>query len=75
VGVITAVLAVSIFIVIYEVPLLMKKPVKDICVFFILLLVGISLNIANGLHIKIPNPLDWITFIFEPLSKSIYRFL
>ncbi|MEW9672528.1 hypothetical protein [Ammoniphilus sp. 3BR4] len=74
-GVITAILAISIMIAFFEVPLLLKQPTKDIWAFFILLLTGMSLNIALGLHIGIPNPLDWITVIFEPFSKSIYSFL
>lgn len=74
-GAVTGILAISIIILIIEAPLLVNKPKKDILVFFILLFFGLFLNIAMGLHKHIPNPLDWITIIFEPVSKSIYNLL
>lgn len=63
-------------IIAIDVPsLLRKKEKKELWVFFILLLIGTSLSIAQALHIKIPNPVDWITVIYQPLSDLIETLL
>ncbi|UAL50642.1 hypothetical protein LIT32_15590 [Bacillus sp. CMF21] len=63
-------------IIAIDVPsLLRKKEKKELLVFFILLLIGTSLSIAQALHIKIPNPVDWITVIYQPLSDLIETLL
>ncbi|MFY0758016.1 hypothetical protein AB1K32_03920 [Metabacillus dongyingensis] len=63
-------------IIAIDVPsLLRKKEKKELWVFFILLLIGTSLSIALALHIKIPNPVDWITVIYQPLSDLIESLL
>ncbi|USK32042.1 hypothetical protein LIT25_15555 [Bacillus sp. F19] len=59
-------------IIAIDVPsLLRKKEKKELWVFFILLLIGTSLSIAQALQIKIPNPVDGITVIYQPLSDLI----
>ncbi|MDQ0858851.1 hypothetical protein [Bacillus sp. V2I10] len=63
-------------IIAIDVPsLLRKKEKKELWVFFILLLIGTSLSIAQALQIKIPNPVDWITVIYQPLSDLIETLL
>jgi hypothetical protein len=63
-------------IIAIDVPsLLRKKEKKELWVFFILLLIGTSLSIAQALQIKIPNPVDWITIIYQPLSDLIETLL
>ncbi|MGM0921436.1 MAG: hypothetical protein ACQEWW_09465 [Bacillota bacterium] len=63
-------------IIAIDVPsLLRKKEKKELWVFFILLLIGTSLSIAQALQIKIPNPVDWITVIYQPLSDLIENLL
>ncbi|CAH0313531.1 hypothetical protein SRABI96_05108 [Peribacillus sp. Bi96] len=56
-------------------PLMRKKLKKELWIFSILLLFGTALSIAQALNIKIPNPLDWITAIYKPLSDMIEKLL
>lgn len=70
------ILAVAIIIVIIEVPPLVKaKQTKVLTVFSILLLFGVIVSIAQSLHWNVPNPSDWITYIFEPWYKIISSLL
>lgn len=55
-------------------PLLKKGEKKTIFAFSILLFIGAILNIAIGLKINIPSPLDFITFIFTPIRKMLLSF-
>lgn len=48
---------------------------KDLVLFSLFLLVGIGLNIMNGLHINLPYTLEWLVFVFQPISNLITRFL
>ncbi|WP_141430992.1 hypothetical protein [Bacillus sp. 03113] len=66
----------AIVIVLIEVPTLLKKGFKkELWVFSILLLFGIGLSIAEALDAKIPNPLDWIAFVFKPFSDFLFDLL
>ncbi|MDQ0883540.1 hypothetical protein [Peribacillus sp. V2I11] len=66
---------VAVIIVIDVPPLVRKKLKKELWIFSILLLFGTALSIAQALNIKIPNPLDWITAIYKPLSDMIETLL
>ncbi|MFE0507921.1 hypothetical protein ACWF7H_26790 [Peribacillus butanolivorans] len=66
---------VAIIIAIDAPSLLRKKLKKELWIFSILLLFGTALSIAQALNIKIPNPLDWITAIYKPLSDMIEKVL
>ncbi|MGE7946361.1 hypothetical protein [Lysinibacillus sp. NPDC093688] len=48
-----------------------NKETKTIVVFSIFLLLGTALNIAILLKLKIPSPLDLISFIFSPIKDLI----
>ncbi|KKI89635.1 hypothetical protein WQ54_25115 [Bacillus sp. SA1-12] len=66
------ILVAGILIVLYEVPSLMKKKSKkELFVFIFLFCVGEGLFILLSLEIKIPNPLDFIAFVFNPLSQFL----
>lgn len=66
------ILVISTAISLFEIPNLLKSnKTKELWVFIILLLIGTSLSIAVFLKVKLPNPLDWITFIFKPVSEFI----
>lgn len=66
------ILTAAILIALYEVPSLIKnKLTKELWVFFILLVFGVVLSIINSLNINIPNPADWLTVIYKPVSKLI----
>ncbi|MGE7918087.1 hypothetical protein ACQKM9_03940 [Viridibacillus sp. NPDC093762] len=66
------ILVISTAISLFEMPKLLKNnKTKELWVFIILLLIGTSLSIAVCLKVKLPNPLDWITFIYKPFSEFI----
>ncbi|MGG3451020.1 hypothetical protein [Domibacillus aminovorans] len=65
----------AVIIAINVPPLLRKKLKKELWIFFIFLLFGTILSIAQAMNIKIPNPLDWITAIFKPLSDMVEKLL
>jgi len=59
-----------------EVPtLLKKKQKKELIIFSIFLAFGVTLCIMLGFGIAIPNPLEFLTFIFKPLNELKSRFL
>ena len=66
------ILLVAVTICLFEVPPLLKKQQKkELLVFSILLLFGVALSIFFTISKSIPNPLDYITFIFKPFSEVI----
>lgn len=70
------ILLASTVIAMLEIPTLRKKKqYKDFVVFCCLLLVGTILSIAQSLRMKLPNPLDLITFVFQPVSEFILGLL
>ncbi|KQX45982.1 hypothetical protein ASD40_19345 [Paenibacillus sp. Root444D2] len=73
---IAAILSITTVIAILEIPSLLKKrKYKEFVIVCCLLLLGTVLSIAQSLHMKVPNPLDFITFVFQPFSKLILRLL
>jgi glucan phosphoethanolaminetransferase (alkaline phosphatase superfamily) len=70
------VLAAAGLIVLIEVPRLWKKRLfKELTIFTALLITGTGLGIAQAAHVQLPNPLDWISYVFEPTGKWIFRML
>ena len=68
------ILLVAAVILFIEVPsLLEKKYKKELIVFSILLTVGVGLGVAYSIGIKIPNPVDFLTFIYKPLHDALTR--
>ncbi|MEY9977401.1 hypothetical protein [Lysinibacillus sp. RC79] len=66
------ILIISAGIAFAFIPTLKKnKETKTIVIFSIFLLLGAALNIAVSLRLKIPSPLDLITFIFSPIKDLI----
>ena len=73
---VAGILVIVAVIIAIDVPhLLRNKLKKELWIFSILLLFGTALSIAQALNIKIPNPLDWITAIYKPLSDMIETLL
>ncbi|WP_223554153.1 hypothetical protein [Lysinibacillus sphaericus] len=72
-------MVVTIFIIIISIvlayafiPKLQKNnETKTIVIFSIFLLIGTALNIGIALNLKIPSPIDLITFIFTPIKEFI----
>ncbi|WHY95676.1 hypothetical protein [Peribacillus simplex] len=60
----------------FEIPPLVKKKCwKEIVIFILLLLVGMTLSILIIKDITIPTPIDWITKIYSPLAHFMDRIL
>lgn len=73
---ILGVILLAILISVYEIPKLIKnKLFKELIVFFLLLLAGTGLGIARSINLELPSPLDLITFIYKPISDTIYEVL
>ncbi len=69
---ITGIVAVVAFIVFLEVPALRKKrQIRELWIFSLLLIMGTGISIALSLHIAIPNPIDWINYIYSPVGRFI----
>ncbi len=74
--VVAGILAVTIAIIIIEVPSLRRRQLrKELWVFSIMLLFGVGLSIAKSLQVKIPNPVDWIIVVYKPLSDALLGLL
>ncbi|MGZ4122813.1 MAG: hypothetical protein ACXVOI_06330 [Tumebacillaceae bacterium] len=56
-------------------PLLKQQGKKELWVFATLLLLGLGMGIANALEVELPNPIDLIRFVYEPLGKTVRDFL
>jgi len=69
---ITVILIIVTVIVLFEVPYLLKKRyIRDIWFFSIFLSIATSLSIAMALKVSLPNPLNWISFVYKPFSNLI----
>lgn len=69
---IIGIIIVVAIIVAIEAPALWKKRwIKELWVFSVLMLVGTSLSLAQALRAPIPNPLDWITAVYKPISDFL----
>ncbi|TYR81692.1 hypothetical protein FZC66_07620 [Priestia megaterium] len=64
------VLLISIVILVVELPKLLKMDKrKDMYFFLIFLLLSTVMNIVYYLQLPVPNPLDWLTTVLQPLTK------
>lgn len=48
---------------------------KDSMAFSILLVLGVGLSIAHILFKPLPNPMDFISFVYKPLSDAVWAWL
>jgi len=72
--VIIGVLFVSLVIVYIELPSIKERKLKrEIYSFVCFLLIGIGLNMVNGLHIKFPNLLDWLAIVYKPVRQLMFN--
>ncbi|MHA0857164.1 hypothetical protein [Paenibacillus sp. CMAA1364] len=69
------VFVIAIIIAIDVPPLIRKKLIRELWVFSILLLFGTILAISQALRFNIPNPLDWLTFVYKPVSDLVQVWL
>ncbi len=70
-----AVLAFDIAVCAVEVPkLLGRRQIKELVTFSVLLLLGTVLAVLKSLNIEIPNPSDFLAWVFSPVS-GVMKFL
>lgn len=73
---ILGILLIAAMIMLIELPtLLQNKWKKELWMFSLLLGMGVGLSIAESLEAEIPNPVDWITIAYKPLSDAIFSVL
>lgn len=67
------ILAISVLIVMIDLPVLLKNKAKrEMGLYAGLLLLGTGLSIAKALHLYIPNPQDYIADILRPFSELLF---
>ncbi|MBS4216240.1 hypothetical protein [Neobacillus rhizophilus] len=65
-------LVAAIIITAFEVPKMRKKKLtKELWTFLILMGMAVGLGIAESLHLNIPNPLNGIRMVLQPMSDVI----
>lgn len=70
------ILVVAAVITMIEMPALWKNGLrKEAWSYSVLLLLGIGISIALNLHLDVPNPLDWITYLYKPISEFLHGIL
>jgi hypothetical protein len=67
-----AIIALVIFDVIVcviEIPKMLKqKLIKELVTFSVLLLLGTAVGVMKSLDIKVPNPSDFLAWVYSPVS-------
>jgi hypothetical protein len=67
---------ITAVIALLEIPSLAKQKLsKDLFIFVGLLAFAFILGTLQGLKVELQNPFDWITYIFNPMTKIIQRTL
>jgi uncharacterized membrane protein (DUF485 family) len=70
-----AILAFAILIAMFELPpMLKKKLIKESVTFCIILSIGAVLIILISFGIQLPNPINWIITLIQPLT-NLFDFL
>ncbi|OMF22226.1 hypothetical protein BK133_26680 [Paenibacillus sp. FSL H8-0548] len=73
---VVCIVTLSVLVAIIEAPRLIKRRLKkETIVYFICLGVAALLSSGQGLKLNMPNPLDWITFVYKPLSDALFRMI
>ncbi|MBO7744791.1 hypothetical protein I8J29_11325 [Paenibacillus sp. MWE-103] len=53
---------------------LLKGSRRDLWTFGLLLLAGLGVGVAEALHARLPNPLDFVAAVFEPMGEGMRDF-
>lgn len=56
-------------------PMLKRKSIREICVFAVLLLSGVSLCVATFLHMPLPSLLQILSYIYGPIYNGVMPLL
>ncbi|MGE5677452.1 MAG: hypothetical protein ACM3ZR_05275 [Pseudomonadota bacterium] len=55
--------------------MLKEKNIKELWVFSLLLILGVSLAVLRSFKVSISNPSDWLAWIFSPLAGLLRKLL
>jgi Ca2+/Na+ antiporter len=53
-------------------PLRRRSQKRDFVVFAAILAVSTGLAVLHSLHVRLANPLDWISYVFEPVGRWMF---
>lgn len=68
--VIGAVLLFAGVLCVIEIPrMLQQHLIRELWVFSLLLFLGVSLVILQSLGFQLPNPSDWVAWVYAPISN------
>jgi hypothetical protein len=63
----------TVYIILFELPYLLKKKLKkELWIFSILIIFAFGLGIAKGLNVQIPSPIIWVDIAFKPINHLIF---
>lgn len=73
---IIAVMAFDVIVCIIEIPkMLQGKLIKELVTFSVFLLLGTVMAVLKSLDIKFPNPSDFVSWVFSPVSDIMQSLL
>ncbi len=73
---ILGVLVFSTVLCIIEIPKMLKQNLyRELCTFLVLLGLGTVLAILKSLNVEIPNPSDFIKWVYSPITTVLKSFL
>lgn len=59
-----------------EIPKMVRgKLIKELITFSVLLLLGTIIGVMKALDMKIPNPSDWLAWVYSPVSDLMKSLL
>ncbi|WP_428909890.1 hypothetical protein [Niallia sp. Krafla_26] len=68
------ILVIGVAVILFEVPPLLKnKERRELTIFSLFLLTGITFNILLSFNVELPNPSDWLLKLFSPMDDFIER--
>lgn len=71
--IVSAIVLVGGIIASIEAPALIRnKMTRELWIFAVVLAFAIAVSILHALRVPLPNPLDWITAVFKPVSDYIF---
>ncbi|MCU6710770.1 hypothetical protein M6D81_18930 [Paenibacillus sp. J5C_2022] len=71
-GIVSAIALLAVI----EVPFLWKKRMsKELTIYTGLMIFGMVLAIMKSMDLPLPNPLDWVAYIYGPASKLVDKVL
>ncbi|MDF2714582.1 MAG: hypothetical protein K0R28_1507 [Paenibacillus sp.] len=69
------VMAAGAAIVLIELPSWRKWSKKEKWTFSVTLTVALTLAVAKSARAPLPNPLDWIAYLYKPFSDLVFGWL